>query len=54
MMTTSRGNIHQYIGMTLDCTVCGQVKISMFDNVDEILTALKKAEPKGCGTKTSA
>jgi hypothetical protein len=40
--------------MTLDYTVRGQVKITMFDYVDEILTAFDKAEPKGGGTKTSA
>jgi hypothetical protein len=39
--------------MTLDYTVRGQVKITMFDCVDEILTALDKAEPKGGGTKSS-
>jgi hypothetical protein len=40
--------------MTLDYTVCGQVKITMFDYVDEILTAFDKAEPKRGSTKTSA
>jgi hypothetical protein len=53
-MTVSRGNIHKYIGMTLDYTVRGQFKITMFDYVNEILTAFDKAEPKGGGTKTSA
>jgi hypothetical protein len=53
-MTVSRGKIHKYLGMTLDYTVRGQVKITMFDYVDEILTAFDKAEPKGGGTKTSA
>jgi hypothetical protein len=52
-MTASRGKIHKYLGMTLDYTVCGQVKITMFDYVDEILTAFDKAEPKSGGTKTS-
>jgi hypothetical protein len=37
--------------MTLDYTIRGQVKITMFDCVDEIITALDKAEPKGGGTK---
>jgi hypothetical protein len=41
-MTTGRGKIHKYIGMTLDYTVRGQVKITMFDYVDEILTAFNK------------
>jgi hypothetical protein len=53
-MTVSRGKIHKYLGITLDYTVCGQVKITMFDYIDEILTAFDKAEPKGGGTKTSA
>ena len=38
-MTMSRGKVHKYLGMTLDYTVHGQVKISMFDHVDKILTA---------------
>jgi hypothetical protein len=41
--TVSRDNIHKYLGMTLDYTVCGQVKITMLDYVDEILTAFYKA-----------
>jgi hypothetical protein len=53
-MTVSRGKIHKYLGMTLDYTVRGQVKITMFDYVDELLTAFDKAEPKGGGTKTNA
>jgi hypothetical protein len=39
-MTVSRGKIHKYLGMTLDYTVRGQVKITMFGYVDEILSAL--------------
>jgi hypothetical protein len=54
VMTLSRGKIHKYLGMTLDYTVRGQVKITMFDYVDEIITDFDKAEPKGGGTKTSA
>jgi hypothetical protein len=53
-MTVSRGKVHNYLGMTLDYTVCGQVKITMFDYVDEILTAFEKAEPKGGSTNLSA
>jgi hypothetical protein len=53
-MTVIRGKIHKYLCMTLDYTVRGQVKITMFDYIDEILTAFDKAEPKGGGTKTSA
>jgi hypothetical protein len=53
-MTVSGGKIHKYLGMTLDYTVRGQVKIIMSDYINEILTAFDKAEPKGGGTKTSA
>jgi hypothetical protein len=53
-MTVSRGKIHNYLGMTLDYTVHGQVNITMFNYVDEILAAFDKAEPRGGGTKTSA
>ena len=35
-------------------TVCGQVKISMFECTDEMLTGFDKAEPNGEGTKSSA
>ena len=53
-MTVSRGRIHKYLGMTLDYTVRGQVKITMIDYIDEILTAFDKADPKGGGTKKTA
>jgi hypothetical protein len=53
-MMVSRGKIHKYIGMTLDYTVRGQVKITMFYYVDEILTAFDKSEPKVGSTKSSA
>jgi hypothetical protein len=53
-MTVSRGKIHKYLGMTLDYTVCVQVKITMLDCIDEILTAFDKAETKGGGMRTSA
>jgi hypothetical protein len=53
-MTVSRGKIHKYLGMTLDYSVPGQVKITILDYVDEIIAAFDKAEPKGGGMKTSA
>jgi hypothetical protein len=53
-MMVRRGKVHTYLGMTLDYTVCGQVKITMSGYVDEILTAFNEADPKGCSTKTSA
>jgi hypothetical protein len=42
-MTVSRGKIHKYLCMTLDYTVRSEVKITMFDYIDEILTAFDKA-----------
>jgi hypothetical protein len=53
-MAVSRGKIHKYLGMTLDFTTRGQVKITMYDYVDEILEAFDKADPKASGTKSSA
>jgi hypothetical protein len=53
-MTVSTGKIHKYLGMTLDYTVRGHVRISMFDYVDEILSAIDTADPEGGGTTTSA
>jgi hypothetical protein len=53
-MTVSRGKVHTYLGMTLDYTVRGQVKSTMFDYIDEIITTFDKAEPKGGGTNSSA
>jgi hypothetical protein len=53
-MTVSRGKLHKYLGMTLDYTVRGQVKITMLNYVDDIITAFDKAEPKGGRTKSSA
>jgi hypothetical protein len=52
-MTVSRGKLHKYLGMNLDYNVRGQVKITMYNYVDEILTAFDNAEPKDGGTKTS-
>jgi hypothetical protein len=53
-MTVSRGKVHKYLGMTLDYTKRGQVKISMLDYIEEILAAFEVAEPKASGVKSSA
>jgi hypothetical protein len=37
-MTVSRGKTHKYLGMNLDYSAAGQVKITMFDYIEEILT----------------
>ena len=44
-MMVSRGKVHKYLGMTLDYTIRGQVKITMLDYIEEILTAFNKADP---------
>jgi hypothetical protein len=41
-------------GMTLDFSVKGQVKASMFDYIDSILTDFKKSAPKDDGIKVTA
>ena len=41
-MTVHHGKVHNYLGMTLDFSVEGQVKVSMFDCIDGILTDWKK------------
>jgi hypothetical protein len=46
------GKVLKYLGMTLDLTA-GQVKVSMFDYVDDLLQDYKKAAPEERGTKTS-
>jgi hypothetical protein len=38
-MAVSQGKVHKHLGMTLDFSVRGEVKISMFDHVEETLTA---------------
>ena len=53
-MTVSQGKVHTYLGMMLDYSTLGHVKISMFDYIKEILTAFSKAEPKGAGMNSSA
>ncbi len=42
-MKVSRGKVHKYLGMTLDFTTKGQVKISMVDYVKEVVDAWDKA-----------
>ena len=46
-MTVSRGKVQKYLGMTLDYIVCGQVHNTMIAFLDDVLTSLDKAEPKG-------
>ncbi len=42
-MKINRGKVHKYLGMTLDFTTDGQVKISMIEYVKDIISAWDKA-----------
>jgi hypothetical protein len=53
-MKVSRGKVHEYLGMTIDFRTRGQVKISMFKYIKEILAEFEKAMPDAHGVKTSA
>jgi hypothetical protein len=53
-LKVQRGKVLEYLGMTLDFTTAGQVKVSMFNFVDDLLRDYKKAAPEEHGTKTSA
>ena len=45
-MKVSRGKVHKYLGMTLDYSVKGQVKITMPKYIDEMLEVFEKIMPK--------
>ena len=45
-MKVSRGKVHKYLGMILDFTTKGQVKISMIEYVKEVAAAWDKATKK--------
>ena len=53
-MSVSRENIYEYLGMTLDYTVHGQVSITIISYIEDILAAFDKAEPESNSTKLSA
>jgi hypothetical protein len=53
-MKVNRGKIHTYLGMQIDYSSPGRVKISQFEYIEEVITAFNKADPGGNGTKTSA
>ena len=45
--------VHKYLGMKLDYTTVGQVKIIVLEYIDEIIDAFDKAYPTGGGTNSS-
>ena len=54
MMQLNRGKIQKHLGMALDYTTVGQVKITILDYIDEILDAFDKSYPTGVSTNSSA
>ena len=54
MMQVNCIKIHKYIGMILEYTTVGQVKITILEYIDEIIDAFDKAYPTGGGTKSSS
>ena len=44
-MKLKRGKIHEYLGMQLDFSIAGQVKITMFDYIQEMLKGFHKFDP---------
>ena len=53
-MAVSGGNVHVYLGITLDYRICGRVKITIFYYIEEIITAFEKAAPGKSGNRSSA
>ena len=49
-----RGKVLEYLGMTLDYSVDGQVKITMLGCINECIKLFEKMAPKKQGSKSSA
>jgi hypothetical protein len=50
----SRGKIHEYLGMTLDYSTCGQVSITMIKYIKEILQLYSEHDNNDSTAKTPA
>ena len=53
-MKVHRGKVLEYLGMTLDYSVDGQVKITMLGYIKECIELFEKMVPKEQGSKSSA
>ena len=53
-MSVRRGKVHEYLVMTIDYTVRGQVSTTMFSYIEDIINDLNKSYPKVKGKKSSA
>ena len=52
-MQVKRVKAHKYLGMALDYSTVGQVKITMLDYIDGIFGSFDKSDPTGGGAKSS-
>ena len=53
-MELKQGKIHEYLGMQLDFSVAGQVKITMFDYIQEMLEDFHKFDSSKTVSRTPA
>ena len=53
-MKLNRGMIHEYLGMKLDYSTRGEVKITMYNYISEIITDFKKYDPSNKNARTPA
>ena len=53
-MKLKQGKIHEYLGMQLDFSVAGKVKIKMFDYIQEMLEDFHKFYPSKTISRTPA
>ena len=44
-MTVHKGRVHEYLGMSLDFTIAGQFKVTMFDYIKEMVDDFTKIDP---------
>ena len=51
-MNLNRGMIHEYLGMTLDYSTQGEVKITMYNYICDIVTDFKKYDPSNKNART--
>ena len=52
-MTVHQVKIHNYLGMKLDYTEGGTIKVIIIYYIDEIIAEFDKAYPRGGGINTS-
>jgi hypothetical protein len=53
-MKVTRGKVHNYLGMTLDYSVAGEVKIGMISYVKEMITEFQQHDPTDTVSATPA